>query len=323
MKDYVRFLWRCFRISFVGTWQYYVWMLVLTVIALVGINAYCKQLVYGLVTTGMTDHVSWGLYIANFTYLVGMAAAAVMLVIPVYIYRNQELHHLVIFGELLSVAAIVMCLLFVNVDLGRPDRFMHIFWRFNFPISMLTWDVVALGGYLLLNMHICGYLIYCDYRQPQAKSVVLRPVRVCRHRLGDQHPHGHGVSVRRPRRPAFLELGDHRAAFFGFGVRRRPGVHHPDAPDHSPLQCLPRVGQSPAAAPQHRHHRADRQHVLARLRAVHRVLLRFGAYGLNSVSVPGTARVQRSCALDLDCHRPQYRGDGDTLLATAPQAEPR
>ncbi len=163
MKEYARFLWRCFRISFVGDWRYYTWMLVLTVIAFLGLNAYCKQLVHGLVTTGMTDQVSWGLYIANFTFLVGMAAAAVMLVIPVYIYRRRELHHLVIFGELLAVASIIMCLLFVNVDLGRPDRFMHIFWRFNFPISMLTWDVVALGGYLLLNIHICGYLIYCDY----------------------------------------------------------------------------------------------------------------------------------------------------------------
>lgn len=165
MRGYATFLWRCVRLSFVGDWRYYTWMLALTVVALLGINAYCKQLVHGLITTGMTDQVSWGLYIANFTFLVGMAAAAVMLVIPVYIYRNRELHDLVIFGELFAVASIVMCLLFVNVDLGRPDRFMHIFWRFNFPISMLTWDVVVLGGYLLLNMHICGYLIYAAYRR--------------------------------------------------------------------------------------------------------------------------------------------------------------
>jgi Ni/Fe-hydrogenase subunit HybB-like protein len=165
MRAYVRFLWRCARLSFVGGWQYYLWMLVLSVFILLGVNAYCKQLVHGLITTGMSDQVSWGLYIANFTFLVGMAAAAVMLVIPVYIYRNRALHDLVIFGELLAVAAIVMCQFFVVVDLGRPDRFMHIFWRFNFPISMLTWDVVALGGYLLLNLHICGYLIYCAYRR--------------------------------------------------------------------------------------------------------------------------------------------------------------
>jgi len=165
LREYLTFLWRCFRLSFIGDWRYRLWMLLLTAVALVGLRAYSYQLVHGMVATGMTDQVSWGLYIANFTFLVGMAAAAVMLVIPVYVYRNPSLHDLVIFGELFAVVAIVMCLLFVNVDLGRPDRFMHIFWRFNFPVSMLTWDVVALGGYLLLNLHICGYLIYCSYRK--------------------------------------------------------------------------------------------------------------------------------------------------------------
>lgn len=170
MKKYLTFLWDCFRLSFVGDWRYHLWMTLLTLVALAGVYAYCQQLVFGLVTTGMTDHVSWGLYIANFTYLVGLAAAAAMLVIPVYVYRNLHLDDVVIFGELLAVAVIIMCLLFVMVDLGRPDRFMHLFWRFNFPLSMLTWDVIALNGYLLLNLHICGYLIYCAYcgRKPSA-----------------------------------------------------------------------------------------------------------------------------------------------------------
>lgn len=165
MRTYLTFLLRCFRLSFVGDWRYHLWMLGLTVVALLGLNAYCKQFVLGLAVTGMTDQVSWGLYIANFTFLVGMAAAAVMLVIPVYIYRNEELHDLVIFGELFAVAAITMALLFVTVDLGRPDRFHHLLLRFNFPISMLTWDVLVLNGYLLLNLHICGYLVYCAYRR--------------------------------------------------------------------------------------------------------------------------------------------------------------
>ncbi len=164
MRQYLHFLWACFRLSFDGGWRYHAWMTLLTVVALLGLYSYSQQLVHGLQTTGMTDQVSWGLYIANFTYLVGLAAAAAMLVIPVYVYRNLHLHDVVIFGELLAVAVIVMCLLFVTVDLGRPDRFMHLFWRFNFPISMLTWDVIALNGYLLLNLHICGYLIYCAYR---------------------------------------------------------------------------------------------------------------------------------------------------------------
>jgi len=91
-----------------------------------------------------------------------------MMVIPVYIYKNEDLHDLVIFGELLAVAAILMCLAFVTVDLGRPDRFWHLIpgiGQFNFPKSMLSWDVLVLNGYLLLNIHICGYLLYCRYRK--------------------------------------------------------------------------------------------------------------------------------------------------------------
>jgi Ni/Fe-hydrogenase subunit HybB-like protein len=166
-KDYLTFLWRCSQIAFVGDWRYYTWMGVLTVFCLLGLNAYVKQFVHGLLVTGMSDEVSWGVYIANFTFLVGVAAAAVMMVIPVYIYRNEELHDLVIFGELLAVAAIIMCLAFVTVDLGRPDRFWHLIpgiGQFNFPASMLSWDVIVLNGYLLLNVHICGYLLYCRYQ---------------------------------------------------------------------------------------------------------------------------------------------------------------
>ncbi|MDI1335537.1 MAG: polysulfide reductase NrfD [Lacunisphaera sp.] len=165
-RNYLTFLWRCSRIAFVGDWRYYSWMGVLSAIVLLGLNAYCKQFVHGLIVTGMSDEVSWGVYIANFTFLVGVAAAAVMMVIPVYIYDNEELHDLVIFGELLAVAAILMCLAFVTVDLGRPDRFWHLIpglGQMNFPKSMLSWDVIVLNGYLLLNVHICGYLLYCRY----------------------------------------------------------------------------------------------------------------------------------------------------------------
>lgn len=167
LRNYLVFVSRCVRIAFVGDWRYYAWMGLLTVFCLLGINAYARQLVHGLVMTGMSDEVSWGVYIANFTFLVGVAAAAVMMVIPVYIYRNEELHDLVIFGELLAVAAILMCLAFVTVDLGRPDRFWHLIpglGQFNFPASMLSWDVIVLNGYLLLNLHICGYLLYCRYQ---------------------------------------------------------------------------------------------------------------------------------------------------------------
>jgi molybdopterin-containing oxidoreductase family membrane subunit len=52
------------------------------------------------------------------------------------------------------------------VDLGRPDRAWHMvpgLGKFNWPVSMLTWDVIVLNGYLLLNLHIVGYLMYMRF----------------------------------------------------------------------------------------------------------------------------------------------------------------
>lgn len=160
-----------------GNWLFYGWMIFLTAIALVGAHAWAVQVRDGMILTSMSDHVSWGLYIANFTFAVGLAAGGVMMVIPAYLYHDEEMHDVVIVGEMLAIAAIVMCLLFVVVDLGRPDRFWHLLpgiGRFNWPISMLTWDVIVLNGYLLLNLHICGYLLYTRFKgeQPNPKWYV-------------------------------------------------------------------------------------------------------------------------------------------------------
>ncbi len=149
-----------------GSLLYYAWMTALTAIALVGAHAWAVQVTHGMITTNMTDSVSWGLYIANFTFCVGLAAGGVMMVIPAYLYHDEEMHHVVIFGEAVAIAAIVMSTLFVVVDLGRPDRFWHLIpfiGRFNWPISMLTWDVIVLNGYLVINLHIVGYLLYMQY----------------------------------------------------------------------------------------------------------------------------------------------------------------
>lgn len=165
-SGYPRFLWRAFVAATDGSILFYGWMTVLTAVALVGVNAWAKQYALGMGITGLTDHVSWGLYIANFTFGVGLAAGGVMMVIPAYLYKDRSMHDVVILGELLAVAAIVICTLFIAVDLGRPDRFWHIIpglGRFNWPMSMLTWDVIVLNGYLLLNLHICGYLLYTRF----------------------------------------------------------------------------------------------------------------------------------------------------------------
>jgi Ni/Fe-hydrogenase subunit HybB-like protein len=166
VRSYLGFLWWGLDQATNGGLGFYLWMIVLTAISFVGANAWAHQVTNGMIVTNMTDHVSWGLYIANFTFCVGLAAGGVMMVIPAYLYDDEEMHRVVIIGEAVAIAAIVMCTLSVLVDLGRPDRFWHlipVIGRVNWPVSMLTWDVIVLNGYLMINLHIVGYLLYMRY----------------------------------------------------------------------------------------------------------------------------------------------------------------
>lgn len=157
-----------------GSAAYYCWVCALLVLMVIGGFAYIIQLNDGLIVTNMRDQVSWGFYISNFTFLVGVAAAAVLLVIPAYVYHWKPIKEIALLGELLAVSAIVMCLLFVTVDIGRPDRFWHLIpfvGILNFPQSLLAWDVVVLNIYLVLNLTIAVYYLYNLYykREPNKK----------------------------------------------------------------------------------------------------------------------------------------------------------
>lgn len=166
-KVFRRFILDSLREAFRGGRLYWTWLGILGLITAAGLLAYLRQARAGLIVTGMSDQVSWGVYIANFTFLVGMAAAAVMVVIPAYIFQHQGARAVVLIAEAIAVAACSMCMLFVIVDLGRPDRFWHMIpylGRFNWPVSLLAWDVVALSGYLALNFLIPIYFLFNRYR---------------------------------------------------------------------------------------------------------------------------------------------------------------
>jgi len=150
-----------------GRKSYHIWMALLTFLMLIGMYCYSLQLEFGLSVTGMNDRVSWGLYISNFTFLVGVAAAAVMLVLPAYVLKDIDFKQAVLIGEGLAVAALCMCLAFVIADMGGPARLWHmipVIGVFNFPNSMLTWDVLALNGYLFINLSIPLYILIMRYQ---------------------------------------------------------------------------------------------------------------------------------------------------------------
>lgn len=133
-----------------GSPKYYLWLLFLCLVIGYGITVYIFQLVYGLGITGLTRDTSWGFYIAQFTYLVGVAASAVMLVLPAYFHNYTKFKRVIIFGEFLAIGAVVMCMLFIVADMGQPQRVMNVFLYPTFN-SVLFWDASVLSGYLVLN----------------------------------------------------------------------------------------------------------------------------------------------------------------------------
>jgi molybdopterin-containing oxidoreductase family membrane subunit len=142
-----------------------------------GAFAYGRQYSGGLIVTSMRDQVSWGFYIGNFTFLVGVAAAAVVLVVPAYVYDWKPIREIVIYGELLAVSAIIMCMLFVLVDIGRPDRVWHLLpplGTLNFPRSILAWDMIVLNLYFVVNLVVVTHILYRAFTgRPYAKRVVV------------------------------------------------------------------------------------------------------------------------------------------------------
>ncbi|MDM7913822.1 MAG: polysulfide reductase NrfD, partial [Candidatus Eisenbacteria bacterium] len=160
-----------------GNAAWWGWLALLAGLIASGALAFAGQVGTGLAVTAMRDQVSWGFYIGNFTFLVGVAAAAVILVIPAYVYDWKPIRQIVVYGELLAVSAIVMCLLFVLVDIGRPDRFWHLlppFGRLNFPRSILAWDVLVLNLYFLVNLAVVTHILYRAFTgRPYVKRFVV------------------------------------------------------------------------------------------------------------------------------------------------------
>ncbi len=162
-----------------GSKRYYLWLAFLFILIIWGSTGYISQLKQGLIVTNMRDTISWAFYIGNFTFLVGVAAAAIMLVIPAYIYNWKPLKEVVIFGELLAISAVIMCMLFVLVDVGTPLRLWHMIpfiGRLNLPSSLLSWDSVVLSAYFILNLGIVSYLLYTLFYKKDYNKKLLNPL---------------------------------------------------------------------------------------------------------------------------------------------------
>ena len=156
--DYARYVLK-------GGKQFYTWMGVLSAFILAMLYVFYLQNTDGLIVTGMTSQISDGLYLANLVFLVGVAAGAVTIVFPAYVYHHEGMHKVAVLGEMLAISAVIMVMVFVFAHMGRPDRLWHMIppWGIYSFSSMLGWDVLVLTGYLILNI-VCGfYYLWCKY----------------------------------------------------------------------------------------------------------------------------------------------------------------
>ncbi|MDX2470507.1 MAG: polysulfide reductase NrfD [SAR324 cluster bacterium] len=156
-----------------GSKTYMTWLGLLGSLMAVGAYGYKQQLDYGLGITGMGRDISWGIYVAQFTFMVGVAASAVMLVLPYYLHNFKAFAKIVVLGEFLAVSAVVMCILFIFVDLGKPSRILNVM-LYPTPHSMLFWDMLVLNGYLILNT-LCGRVVLKAERQQVPPPKWIKP----------------------------------------------------------------------------------------------------------------------------------------------------
>jgi Ni/Fe-hydrogenase subunit HybB-like protein len=157
--------------AFTGDRKYWAWILFLLLIIAIGFGYYLLQWFRGLGVTGMSRDVSWGLYIANMTFLVGVAAGAVMVVLPYYLHNYKAFGKITTFGEFLAVAAVAMCIMFVVIDLGQPTRALNLIIHPS-PHSILFWDVIVLSVYFLLNLVIAWHLLSAQRNEESPKPWV-------------------------------------------------------------------------------------------------------------------------------------------------------
>ena len=157
-----------------GNRFYWSWITILLALVSLGVYSYSQQLTYGLTVTGMGRDISWGVYIAQFTFLVGVAASALMVVLPYYLHDYKEFGKIVIIGEFLAVSAATICLLFVIADMGHPSRVFYVL-LYPHPKSMVFWDVQVLNGYLLINI-VSGWTVLEAERKGVSPPTWVKPI---------------------------------------------------------------------------------------------------------------------------------------------------
>jgi molybdopterin-containing oxidoreductase family membrane subunit len=153
---------------------YRAWITILVTLNLPGAWCYLRQLDSGLGVTGLSRDVTWGLYIGQFTFADGLAASSAILVLLSAVHGSRNFGKLVLYGQIVAIASVIACMMFVVADLGQPSLLLNVLLHPS-PVSIMFWDLVVLAGYLAMNTLIVAVTIDCERKDVPAPRW-LRPV---------------------------------------------------------------------------------------------------------------------------------------------------
>lgn len=153
----------------VGGRIYWGWITLLLALMVVGTVFYFLDW-----EDGLNRQVIWGLNVGVYTFLVGVAASAVMIVLPYYLYNARGFGRITALAEFLGAVALIMVLIYVIVDLGRPERVFNIILHPNYS-SIFFWNVVVFTGYILINL-VCGWFVTDAERKGEPPVWWIKPL---------------------------------------------------------------------------------------------------------------------------------------------------
>ncbi|MGH8649474.1 MAG: NrfD/PsrC family molybdoenzyme membrane anchor subunit, partial [Burkholderiales bacterium] len=108
------------------TWRFYTLCVGLGAVVALGVYAYIVQLQSGLAVTGLNDRVSWGLYISNFVFFIGISHAGTLISAILRLCNAEWRRPITRAAEAITVLVLFFGLGSIIMDLGRPDRLFYV-----------------------------------------------------------------------------------------------------------------------------------------------------------------------------------------------------
>ena len=98
---------------------FYLWIGALSCVILWGLYGYIVQLRWGLIVTGMRDQTSWGLYITDFVFFIGISHAGTLISAVLRVTDAGWRRPITRLAEGITVFALCIGGPMVIIDMGR------------------------------------------------------------------------------------------------------------------------------------------------------------------------------------------------------------